>query len=141
MTHRNPGLALGVVFAAVFLVLILGLDARSGAAVFLLLIGVWLVIMAWLPWARLGLRWSSVGMAASGGALIATSLTLLQSAEIALRFLPMLVVALAAAAVLMLLDRKSRPHAWERWQQALHQASFLDVLLGRHLPRRDSSGP
>lgn len=135
MTNRNPGLALGATFAAVFLLLKLGLDARSGTAAFMLLIGVWLLVMAWLPWARLGLRLSSFGMAASGAALIATGLMLLRDLDLVLGYLPMLVVLLAAAPLLMLLDRKGHPQAWERWQQALHRASLVDVILGRHVPK------
>lgn len=134
---KNPGLAFGMTLAAVFLVLTLTLDGVSGAAVFMLLIGLLLLAMAWLPWTRLGLRSTSIGMAAAAVALLATGSLMLRDLDLALESLPLLAVLLAAAPLLMLLDRRGRPQAWERWRQALQEASLVDVLRSRHIPRAE----
>lgn len=128
----------GLILAIGYLVLRLSLGSTVGVGAFLLLVGLHLLATAWLPWSRLGLRWTSLAMFGDGcGLLAGGSFLMLQPDRVGLRLdllLP-LVVALLASAFLLLVDRRSSPEAWDQWRRGLQGASPVDILLGRHFSK------
>lgn len=141
MTHLSPrgstpAVLFGLLFAGVFSVLVLGFETLTAVGAFALLVGLYLGLTGWLPWARLGLILTTVGMIGAGLGLMALGVILLwDSASLVanpIHAVPVLIVILAGPLLLWLDSRFSRD-AWETWDEAIRQASLADFLTGRHL--------
>lgn len=128
----------GLMLAMCYVVLRVSLGPTLGIGAFLLLIGLQMLATAWLPWSRLGLRWTSLAMFGNGcGLLAGGSFLMLQPdpARLRLDLLLPLVAVLLASSALLLIDRRSSPEAWDRWRRGLEGASPVDILLGRHFSK------
>lgn len=142
MSKTSTAIAYGVLLAGLFMVLILGFDRAVGSAVFALLVGGHLMLTGWMPWKRLGLLLTTIGMCGAGLALITLGLLgLVQHRDLALLspllLVPLLVVLLSGP-VLLSIDRNRHREAWNRWKEAVRTASLADLLRGRHYPREQS---
>lgn len=127
----------GLTLAALFAALVLGFDVLTGVGTFTLVLGVYLVMVGWMPWARLGLALTTLGLIGAGLGLIGLGGLLLLEQEVVLQrptylLLP-LVVVIMAAPLLLAIDARAHREAWHEWSQALREASLGDLLTGRHL--------
>lgn len=126
----------GLSIAAVFSLLIFVFELTQGIALFAVLLGLYLGLTAWIPWARLGLTLTTLAMGGAGAGLIGLGgLMLADPAVLARRpehVLPLLVVILAAP-VLLWIDARLHREAWRKWGRAMRQASLGALLTGQHL--------
>ena len=136
MSEPYTGLAFGLLLAAVFAVaLVVAVDVSTAAGVFLLAVGLMQPITCWLLWSRLGFRLTAAGLLAVGAVFVATGLALLADSAAAMTAVPLLPLVVGVAGGLFLLDRRTHRDAWERWRESMHEASFVDLLLARHIPK------
>lgn len=135
-SYLSSGVAYGAVLAGFFLVLILAFDRPEGTAIFLLGIGLHLLVTGWMPWARLGMKLTTVGMYAAAAALLSTGggwlLGQRQGALVDVPFVVLSLAVLIVAVLLLAVDRHRHPAAWRRWRNSVQRASIGDLLLGRH---------
>ncbi len=142
MKKNSVGIAYGALLASGFLLLILGLDRVVGTSGFALLVGSYLLLTGWMPWRRLSLRLTTVGMYSAGLALVALGVLGLTQNRDLVSLQPWLLVPLLVAVlsgpILLWADRNRHPAAWSRWKRAVGEASLGDLLRGRHVPRGSS---
>lgn len=135
-SHLFSAAAYGGALAGFFLLLILAFDRPEGMAIFLLGVGLHLLFTGWMPWVRLGMKFTTVGMyvaatvllSAGGGWFLAQRKGELVNGPFVALALAVLIIAVISLAV----DRHRHPDAWRRWRESLQQASLGDLLLGRH---------
>lgn len=135
-SHLFKGAAYGAFLAGCFVVLVVAFDRPEGTAIFLLGVGIHLLVTGWMPWARLGMKLTTVGMYLAAAALLWTGGGWLvgqrQGALVDVPFVLLVLAVSIVALVLMTVDRYRHPAAWQRWRNSLQRASLGDIVLGRH---------
>lgn len=138
MNKNRAALAYGALLAGVFASLILGIDRIIGTAVFSLLVGGHLLATGWMPWKRLGMLLTSVGMYGAGFSLVLLGVLGVQQhrdlVSVSPAFLLPLLLVLLVGPILLWIDRKRHPEAWKRWRHGLRKAPLRDLVRGRHYP-------
>jgi hypothetical protein len=128
------GLMLGLVWAICHFVA----PQPAGDAAFWLLIALQALHGAVMTWRRMRLPLTALGdtlIAGFAAAIAALFLGGYTPQTLPLRDWLLLMVVAAIAAILLLVEPRLHPAAWEAWRNETEKASALDILLGRHVPR------